>query len=130
GYRKPTAWQEKHSFITTDDYVEWFSPIWNDVTGQQRSVHPAPFPLEIPRRLIRMFSFVSDTVLDPFAGTGTTGIAALQTGRNSISVELEPNYLQLIEARFDKHAQPLAQITVEKNISLPTVREWEQRASS
>ncbi len=100
GYRKPTAAQEKQSFITTDDYSKWFSGVWTDVTGQLRKNHPAPYPVEIPRRLIRMFSFVGDTVVDPFAGTGTTAVAAIETGRNSISVEIEPKYIKLIEARL------------------------------
>ena len=100
GYRKPTAAQEKQSFISTDDYAKWFSGVWTDVTGQIRKDHPAPYPVEIPRRLIRMFSFVGDTVVDPFAGTGTTAVAAMETGRHSISVEIEPKYLKLIEARL------------------------------
>lgn len=100
GYRKPTAAQEKQSFISTDDYSKWFSGVWTDVTGQLRKNHPAPYPVEIPRRLIRMFSFVGDTVVDPFAGTGTTAVAAIETGRNSISVEIEPKYIKLIEARL------------------------------
>src|SRR4051812_40790918 len=58
GYRSPTPEQEERSFISTDDYSKWFAPIWSDVTGQQRRDHPAPYPVEIPRRLIRMFSFV------------------------------------------------------------------------
>jgi modification methylase len=109
GYRKPTAEMEKKSFIPTDDYVKWFSPVWTDITGQLRRDHPAPYPLEIPRRLIRMFSFSGDTVVDPFAGTGTTAIASLETGRNSISVEIEPSYLQHISERLtgikSRHAQ-------------------------
>ncbi|MSQ36432.1 MAG: site-specific DNA-methyltransferase [Dehalococcoidia bacterium] len=75
GYRSPTVEQQELSFIPTNDYVRWFRPIWDDITGQLRTNHPAPYPLEIPRRLIKMFSFVGDTVLDPFAGTGTTAIA-------------------------------------------------------
>jgi modification methylase len=100
GYRKPTAQQEKLSHISTDDYSKWFSAVWTDVTGQLRRDHPAPFPLEIPRRLIRMFSFVGDTVVDPFAGTGTTAVAAMETGRHSISVEIERSYVALIEKRL------------------------------
>jgi site-specific DNA-methyltransferase (adenine-specific) len=76
-----------------------FSPVWADVTGQLRSAHPAPYPLEIPRRLIRMFSFVGDTVLDPFSGTGTTALAALEMGRHSISVDVDPSYVELTEQR-------------------------------
>lgn len=100
GYRKPTAEMEKRSFIDTDDYALWFSPVWTDVTGQIRTEHPAPYPVEIPRRLIRMFSFVGDTVVDPFGGTGTTALAALETGRNSVSIEIEPAYVALMEKRL------------------------------
>jgi modification methylase len=104
GYRKPTTEQEDRSFISTDDYVKWFSPVWADVRGQIRRDHPAPFPLEVPRRLIRMFSFVGDTVVDPFAGTGTTALAAMEAGRNSVSIEIEPTYIDLIENRLNDWA--------------------------
>lgn len=104
GYRKPTPEQERLSYIPTQDYVRWFSPVWSDVSGQLRKDHPAPYPVAIPRRLIRMFSFVGDTVVDPFGGTGTTAVAALETGRNSISVEVDPTYVAILEARLREHA--------------------------
>lgn len=104
GYRSPTVEQEKLSYIPTEDYARWFAPVWADVSGQLRKDHPAPYPIEIPRRLIRMFSFVGDTVVDPFCGTGTTAVAALETGRNSISVEIDPTYVSLIESRLRDHA--------------------------
>jgi len=100
GYRKPTPEMERLSHISTDDYAHWFSPVWSDVRGQMRRDHPAPYPVEIPRRLIRMFSFAGDTVLDPFGGTATTAVAALETGRNSISVEIAPQYITLMAARL------------------------------
>lgn len=99
GYRRPTPEMEEKSRITTDDYEKWFSPVWT-VSGASTRVHPAPYPKEIAYRLIRMFSFVGDVVLDPFAGTATTNIAALETGRHSIGVEIEPKYFDLIERRF------------------------------
>ena len=108
GYRKPTTEMERRSFIGNEDYALWFSPVWTDVTGQIRTEHPAPYPLEIPRRLIRMFSFVGDIVVDPFGGTGTTALAALETGRHSVSVDIEPAYIALMERRLK--AQPLAGI--------------------
>lgn len=109
GYRKPTPEMEKRSHIPTDDYAKWFSAVWTDVTGQLRRDHPAPYPIEIPRRLIRMFSFAGDTVVDPFGGTAaTTALAALETGRNSISVEIEPSYLDLMAERLE--AAPLTGI--------------------
>jgi DNA modification methylase len=100
GYRKPTSEMEDASRIETDDYVRYFSPIWSDVTGQLRREHPAPYPEEIPLRLIRMFSFAGDTVVDPFAGTGTTAVAALETGRNSVSVEIDSTYVAAMESRL------------------------------
>lgn len=100
GYRKPTAAMEKASRIETDDYVRYFAPIWSDVTGQLRRDHPAPYPIEIPRRLIHMFSFAGDTVVDPFAGTGTTAIAAMEINRNSISIEIDPTYVASTESRL------------------------------
>jgi len=116
GYRKPTPEMERLSHIPTDEYSRLFAPVWTDVTGQLRRDHPAPYPLEIPRRLIRMFSFAGDTVLDPFGGTGTTGIAALETGRNSVSIEIEPKYVDQIEARFSKLGSVVAQIDVSRPV--------------
>lgn len=100
GYRKPTEEMESQSFIATEDYIRWFAPVWTDVTGQIRRDHPAPYPVEIPRRLIRMFSFVGDTVVDPFGGTASTALAAFETGRNSVSVEIEPEYVELMDRRL------------------------------
>ena len=100
GYRKPSSEQERKSFISTDDYAKWFSPVWTDVSGQLRSKHPAPYPVEIARRLIRMFSFVGDTVLDPFSGTGSTSLAAYETGRNSISLDIDAGYVEQARHRL------------------------------
>jgi len=102
GYRSPTKEQEERSRIETDDYARWFSPVWSDVSGQLRTGHPAPYPVEIPRRLIRMFSFTGDTVVDPFSGTGTTAVAAIETGRNSVSVEVVPSYVDMTAERLRK----------------------------
>jgi site-specific DNA-methyltransferase (adenine-specific) len=104
GYRSPTHEMEERSRIITDDYVRWFSPVWSDVHGASTRNHPAPYPTEIPRRLIRMFSFAGDTVLDPFTGTGTTQIAAIEAGRGSWGYEVEPAYVELIERRLQSSA--------------------------
>lgn len=103
GYRKPTADMEAASRIDTDDYRRLFSPVWDDVPGEssRRRSHPAPYPEELSSRLIRMFSFAGDTVLDPFAGSGTTGVSAMATARNSISVEIVPEYVRQIVGRLD-----------------------------
>jgi site-specific DNA-methyltransferase (adenine-specific) len=112
GYRKPSRQQELESRIPTGEYSRLFSPVWNDVSGQLRKDHPAPYPAEIPRRLIRMFSFVGDTVLDPFGGTGSTAVAALETGRNSISVDCEAEYVRTMQHRIGRTSL-LSRISVE-----------------
>ena len=104
GYRKPSESQRKSSMISKDEFDRWFQQIWN-IPGASTKQHPAPFPLELSIRLVRMFSFTGDTVLDPFCGTGTTMIAALRTGRNSIGVEIEPEYCR-IAARYLKAETP------------------------
>jgi modification methylase len=102
GYRKPTAEMEAASFIPTEDYRRLFRPVWDDVRGEsgRKWKHPAPYPVELSSRLIRMFSFVGDTVLDPFAGSGTTAASAIEWDRNSISVEIVPEYVETIERRL------------------------------
>jgi site-specific DNA-methyltransferase (adenine-specific) len=100
GYRKPTNTQRDSSRIERDEFNRWFQQIWN-ITGASTKQHPAPFPLELASRLIRMFSFTGDTVLDPFCGSGTTMVAALRTGRNSIGVEIDPEYCRMA-ARYLK----------------------------
>lgn len=102
GYRSPTAEMEKLSFIPTDEYVKMFQSIWTDIKGASLKHHPAPFPKALAERLIRMFSFVGDTVLDPFLGTGTTTEAALRLGRSSIGYDIEETYFELIRARLSQ----------------------------
>lgn len=114
GYRSPTPEMERLSRITTDDYVKWFTPVWTDVRGQMRKEHPAPYPVEVARRLIRMFSFAGDTVVDTFGGTGSTAMAALETGRNSISVDIEPKYVAMMEERLSSQGGLAANIEVHR----------------
>jgi len=84
--------------IDKKDFDTWFQQIWN-ITGASTRNHPAPFPLELASRLVRMFSFQDDTVLDPFCGTGTTMVASLRYGRNSIGIDIDPEYCRMA-ARF------------------------------
>ena len=100
GYRKPTQEQRKLSKIGKQDFNTWFRQIWN-IPGASTRDHPAPFPIELATRLVKMFSFHGDTVLDPFCGTGTTMIAALRNGRNSIGIDIDPEYCRMA-ARFLK----------------------------
>jgi modification methylase len=97
GYRKPSNAQRETSRISKKDFDNWFQQIWN-IPGASTRNHPAPFPLELATRLVRMFSFVGDTVLDPFCGSGTTMVAALRHGRHSIGVEIDPEYCRMAAA--------------------------------
>jgi modification methylase len=104
GYRKPTDDQRLLSLIDKEDHAKWFRAIWSDIPGSSRGRgHPAPYPVELAYRLIRMFSFVGDTVLDPFLGTGTTTEAASLANRCSVGYEIEEAYLQMIRERFAQH---------------------------
>jgi len=114
------SWEKKSrgtSDITREEFIAWTNGMWT-FGGESRSVgHPAPFPLELPRRCLKMFSYVGDTVLDPFAGSGTTLLACLATGRRGIGVEISSQYCELIskrltgahilERRLDKFVEPL-----------------------
>jgi len=99
GYRKPSLAERLLSIIAADDYQRWFRQIWVGPAGASTRNHPAPYPVELAERLIRMFSFVGDTVLDPFMGTGTTTVAAARCGRNSIGCEVDAHYFDLAERR-------------------------------
>lgn len=92
GYRKPDVATRVLSVISSENHKKWFQQIWVGLTGASTRRHPAPFPLELADRLIRMFSFVGDTVLDPFVGTGTTCVAAARHGRNSVGYEIDEEY--------------------------------------
>jgi DNA modification methylase len=100
GYRSPTIHARILSVISGDNHQKWFQQIWSDVTGASTKHHPAPYPLELAERLVRMFSFVGDTVLDPFMGTGTSNIAAMRWGRNSVGVEVDSHYFELSRKRI------------------------------
>jgi len=99
GYRKPTIATRVLSVISDTNHKQWFQSIWSGVTGASTRSHPAPYPEELAERLVRMFSFVGDTVLDPFMGTGTTTFAAAKWGRNSIGVEIDPHYFEMARKR-------------------------------
>ncbi len=107
GYRRPAEATRIMSVIAADEHKEWFQQVWMGLTGASTRKHPAPYPLALADRLIRMFSFVGDTVLDPFVGTGTTTVAAMHAGRNSIGIEVDPDYLSLAQRRVEKESAGL-----------------------
>ncbi|MGQ4807399.1 hypothetical protein NKDENANG_00747 [Candidatus Entotheonellaceae bacterium PAL068K] len=100
GYRKPSVATRVLSVISTEKYQKWFQQIWTGLSGASTRHHPAPYPLELAERLIRMFSFVGDTVLDPFMGTGTTNLAAALWGRNSIGFDVNEHYVEFANKRM------------------------------
>jgi DNA modification methylase len=101
-YRSPSPRTRLLSIIPAEKHSIWFSQIWDDIKGESTRHHPAPFPEELADRLIRMFSFVGDTVLDPFVGTGTTMVAAARAGRNSIGIEVDPAFYTFARDRLTK----------------------------
>jgi site-specific DNA-methyltransferase (adenine-specific) len=94
-YRSVPPVQKALSMLTKEEMQSWLRSSWDDIPGASttKTAHPAPFPIDLAERLIRLFSFAGDTVLDPFLGTGSTTAAALRSGRNSIGVEVESSYL-------------------------------------
>jgi len=111
GYRKPSRAARALSVIPADLHREWFQQIWT-IGGASTRQHPAPYPLELAERLVRMFSFVGDTVLDPFVGTGTTSAAAKRWGRNSIGVEVDPGYMKIAHDRVVSARPDPVQLTL------------------
>jgi len=94
GYRTTPMIQKALSMLQRDEMDSWMRPVWSDIRGASlRAGHPAPFPPELAERLVRMFSFAGDMILDPLSGSGSTAVAAIRAGRNSISVEIEEEYL-------------------------------------
>lgn len=105
GYRTTPMIQKALSMLQRSEMEAWMRPVWSDIRGASlRDGHPAPFPVEMAERLIRMFSFAGDTILDPFVGSGSTAVAAIRAGRNSISVEIEETYLVAAMRRAAREA--------------------------
>ena len=102
-YRKVTSLQKALSILTKEEMQSWWRSVWTDIGGAStRNGHPAPYPIALAERLIRMFSFAGDVILDPFAGTGSTTIAAIAAGRNSIGVEIDPGYVEIARDNIRK----------------------------
>lgn len=107
GYRTPTEDVRLLSVISAENHRVWFQQVWTGVTGASTRDHPAPYPIELAERLVRMFSFVGDTVLDPFMGTATTNVACARWGRNSIGVEVSDKYFDMSSRRLERETRGL-----------------------
>jgi site-specific DNA-methyltransferase (adenine-specific) len=95
------------STIERDEFLEWTKSVWTFPTVSAKKIgHPAPFPLELPLRLISLYSFQGDIILDPFCGSGTTCQAAKQLNRRYLGYEVNPEYVKLAEERLAKSPDP------------------------
>lgn len=96
--------QEKKDSISKEDFIQWTKSIWTfPAVNAKRIGHPAPFPIELPHRLINLYSYEEDVVLDPFCGSGTTCLAAIQNNRHYIAYDINKDYIDLSEKRISKH---------------------------
>ncbi|MEJ5329349.1 MAG: site-specific DNA-methyltransferase [Desulfobaccales bacterium] len=93
--------QDRESTISREEFLEFTKSVWSFPAESARRVgHPAPFPVELPYRLIQLYTYAGDVVLDPFMGSGTTAIAALKAGRRFVGYEIDPAYVRLAEKRL------------------------------
>lgn len=96
--------QERKDTIERDEFIQWTKSIWTFPAVNAKKIgHPAPFPIELPHRLINLYSYEGDVVLDPFCGSGTTCIAALQNNRNYIAYDINEEYVKLSQKRINNH---------------------------
>jgi DNA modification methylase len=99
-FRRPKP-EGKENTISKEDFMEWTKSVWTFNPESARKVgHPAPFPIELPHRLIQLYTFSGDVILDPFMGSGSTALAALKAGRKFVGYEIDPEYVRLAEGRM------------------------------
>jgi site-specific DNA-methyltransferase (adenine-specific) len=115
---KPNKEQKELSKMTAEEWNTFFAGHWN-FAGARQDNHIAMFPEELPRRLIKMFAFVGDTVLDPFAGSGTTNLAAKNLGRNSIGYEINSEFIPIIKQKLQSNQKDIHNTTFEFNKQTP-----------
>ena len=118
GYRSPTPMQRALSMLNEAEMKAWLVSSWTDIKGAStRKGHPAPYPPLLAERLIKLFSYAGDTVLDPFVGSGSTSIGAITSGRNSIGSDIDPHYIAIAETAINKAAKEAR----EKGLTSPNV---------
>ncbi len=106
--RKKTEKELKQNTISKEEFMEWTKSIWTfNAESARRVGHPAPFPIDLPYRLIQLYSFTTDIILDPFMGSGTTAIAALKSNRNFVGFETNKEYIKLTETRVKPYENML-----------------------
>ena len=112
-YWKPGITKVDRSRLRKKEWTEWGSrAVWNIRSVQRNDVHEAMFPLELPRRVIKLFSDKGDTILDCFMGSGTSAIAAIAEGRHYIGIDKEEKYVQLADKNIERYKSETAQMTI------------------
>lgn len=128
---KPTIQQKELSKMTAEEWNSFFAGHWN-FAGARQNNHIAMYPEELPRRLIKMFSFVGETVLDPFAGSGTTSLAAKHLDRNSVGFEINPEFIPIIKEKLEVYQLNLSDTRYEflnqENLKTDFVKEIQNQA--
>ena len=95
---------DKENTIKKEEFLEWTKSVWDFPAVSAKKIgHPAPFPEELPHRLIQLYSFKNDVILDPFAGSGTVCLSALKDKRNYVAYDIEPGYIKLAETRISAY---------------------------
>ena len=106
--RKKQEKEHRQNSISRDDFMEWTKSIWTfNAESARRVGHPAPFPIDLPYRLIQLLSFTNDIILDPFMGSGTSGIAALKSNRKFVGFDTSEEYIELANRRIEPHLNTL-----------------------
>ena len=108
---KPTKEQKESAKLTTDEWNKYFAGHWN-FSGEKQDNHIARFPVELPYRLIRMFSYPGETIFDPFLGSGSTSVSALKLNRNSVGYEINSEFAKVAEARLNDERSLLSETTI------------------
>ncbi len=128
---KPTKEQKELSKMTAEEWNTFFAGHWN-FAGTRQNNHLAMFPEELPRRLIKMFSFIGETILDPFAGSGTTSLAAKKLDRNSVGFEINQEFLPIIQEKLEVHQKDTDGTTYEflkqANLKIDFVQEIQKQS--
>ncbi len=122
---KPTKEQKELSKMTAEEWNTNFAGHWN-FAGARQNGHIAMFPEELPKRLIKMFSFVGETILDPFAGSGTTALAAKNSDRNSVGFEINPEFIPFIKEKLETHQKDISGTTYEFLEQQPITADFEK----
>jgi len=119
---KPTPEQKENSVMTNEEWNRYFNGHWY-FNGAKQDKHLAMFPEELPARLIKMFSFPNETILDPFMGSGTTALAARKLNRNSIGYEINPDFIPIIKEKIGEN-DAFMQVDIQILHSLPLGEGW------